>query len=73
MIIKINKKNFLMNFSIYILYLNIFKFDYIVFDDDNNQMIDDSKICILNLIIIVNNCLLNYIVVFKLVYNYNKI
>lgn len=36
MIIKINKKNFLMNFSIYILYLNIFKFDYIVFDDDNN-------------------------------------
>lgn len=36
MIIKINKKNFPMNFSTY-------KFDYTAFDDDNNQMTDDFE------------------------------
>lgn len=42
MIIKINKKNFPMNFSTYILHSNTFKFDYTAFDDDNNQTTDDS-------------------------------
>lgn len=43
MIIKINKKNFPMNFSTYILHSNTFKFDYTAFDDDNNQTTNDFE------------------------------
>lgn len=43
MIIKINKKNFPMNFSTYILHSNTFKFDCTAFDDDNNQTTDDFE------------------------------
>lgn len=43
MIIKINKKNFPMNFSTYILHSNTFKFDYTAFDDDYNQTTNDFE------------------------------
>lgn len=86
MIIKINKKNFPMNFSTYILHSNTFKFDYTGFDDDNNQMTDDfeftlhfpifcsSKTCTPNpIIIVLNNPSSNYIAAFKLVHNHINI